>query len=134
MKSASWEGFVAEVNKFLNSIDWNQRWLQGLGLYFVCLLVVIVATRKRISWQIGLFGVCLFQTVLAQFFNDLARQHWQKFASANYFGERGFFVSILFGLPHVVFALVILVNLVVATASLAATVKRMQLQKKSKNE
>ncbi len=131
------QGFVGEVNRFVDSVDWDQRWLHVLAVYFLVLLILILVTRKRTSWQICFFGVCLVQTVLAQFFNDLARRHWQKFASANYFGERGFFVSIVFGLPHVVLALVCLINLLVATANLAATVKKMQFkaeEKKKKKE
>jgi hypothetical protein len=135
MKNASFDGFLLEMNRFISSVDWDQRWLHALIVYFVCLLVAILLTRKRTSWQIGFFGMCLVQTFLAQFYNDLARSEWQRFASANYFGERGFFVSIMFGLPHVVLAVVCLVNLMVATASLAATVKQMEFKaKKTKKD
>lgn len=131
---ASVEGFVAEVNRFVSSVDWQQRWLHVLGAYFVCLFVVIVLTRRRTSWQIGLFGLCLVQTVLAEFYNTLARQNWQRFASANYFGEKGFFVSIVFGVPHVLLALAAMVNLLIATANLAATVKKMEFQHQKKKK
>merc|ERR1712137_1242060 len=56
---------------------------------------MLVLTRKRMTVQGTAFIVCLFMVTLAQPLNAVARTHWQVFASANYFGERGFFVSIM---------------------------------------
>lgn len=121
-------GFVAEFNKFIAAVDWSQRWLWGLGAYMGLLLVCIVIFRHNITVQVSLFGLCLAQILCAQPINSWARHHWKSFASANYFGEKGFFISIVLSVPSILLALVALVNLLIATASLAATVKRMQFQ------
>ncbi len=118
---------VTEFGRFVAAVDWSQRWLQGLGAYFGALLVLAVATRRRAAWQAGLLGWCLLLTLLAQPINAAAREHWRAFASANYFGQRGFFAAIVFGLPHLLLGVLALVNLLVSTAGLAVTVKRMQL-------
>ncbi len=123
------EGLKGEIRRFVSSVDWSQRWLQGLGLYFAVLVLIVLVTRRRTAWQAGLMGFCLLQAALSQPLNGLARAHWKSFASANYFGDRGFFVSIMFGFPHLVVAVLALINLLVATAQLAVTVKRMQFQK-----
>jgi hypothetical protein len=124
---------LTEFGRFVGAVDWSQRWLQGLGAYFALLLVVAVVTRRRAAWQAGLLGWCLLMTLLAQPINAAAREHWRAFASANYFGERGLFAAIMFGFPHLVLAVLALVNLLVSTAGLAVTVKRMQLAHERKD-
>ena len=123
-----WAGFVAELGRFTAAVDWSQRWLWALGGYLGAVAAALVATRRRPEVQGAAFVLCLLAVVLAQPLNALARAHWPVFASANYFGERGFFVSIMWSLPHLLLATLALINLLIGTASLAATVKRMQFQ------
>ncbi len=123
------EGLKGEIRRFVSSVDWSQRWLHVLGVYLAILLLAVLVTRRHAAWQLCLMGLCLLQAALCQPLNSLARAHWQSFASANYFGDSGFFVSIMFGLPHLLIAVVALTNLIVVTAQLAATVKRMQFQR-----
>ena len=123
-----WAGFVAELGRFAGAVDWSQRWLWALGGYLGAALILLVAARRRPRLQGTAFVLCLLAVALAQPLNALARAHWRLFASANYFGERGFFVSIMWSLPHLLLATLALINLLIGTASLAATVKRMQFQ------
>ena len=129
-----WQGLVAEYGRFVASVDWSQRWLWALAVYLVVLLLALLVTRHRIAVQGSLFAVCLFNVAAAQPLNSLARQHWSRFASANYFGERGFFISVLWSVPHILLALVALVNILIGTARLAATVKSMELRQKNRKK
>jgi transmembrane protein 18 len=129
MASTSWwDGLVAEYTRFVSSVDWTQRWLWALGAYFVVMLVAILVTRRRVSSQVFFFGSCLLAVLLAQPLNAAAREHWESFASANYFGERGFFVSIIWSVPHLLLGIIALINLLIGTATLAITVKQMQFR------
>ena len=125
---------AAEFGRFAAAVDWSQRWLQVLGVYFGLLLAAAVATRRRTEWQAGLLGWCLLLTLLAQPLNAAAREHWRAFASANYFGERGLFAALVFGFPHLLVAVVALVNLLVGTAGLAVATKRLQLEQERKKQ
>lgn len=128
MAPSWWDGLVAEYWRFVTSVDWSQRWLWALGGYLALLLIAIIATRRRVSWQGSFFASCLIAVLLAQPLNAAAREHWQSFASANYFGERGFFVSIIWSVPHLLLGIIALINLLIGTAKLAITVKRMQFK------
>ena len=48
---------------------------------------------------------------LAKPLNDLGRNHWEKFASANYFDESGLFVVSIYALPLVFNSFVTLVRI-----------------------
>ena len=76
--------------------------------------------------QAVLFGVCLTFIILCQPLNTWASSNWPLFASANYFTSNGFFVSMVFGIPNILLAIVCIINVIIGTASLAAEVKRME--------
>jgi hypothetical protein len=127
-------GLVKEFCRFRDSVDWNQSWLWGLGAYYVVFLLTLLITRRRIVVQGVLFAICLLFVPLSQPLNTLARTHWKVFASANYFGENGFFVSIMFGIPHILLAIVALINLLILTGQLAIQVKQMQFKHERKEK
>lgn len=84
--------------------------------------------------QAFLFAICLSFVVVAQPLNDWARNNWKSFSTANYFQQNGFFVSMVFGVPNVLLAIVCLVNLIIGTAELAAYVKRMQFKEDARSK
>lgn len=128
------QGFANEVNKFIDAVDWQQRWLWGLGVYILLEVVIIILLRKNMNAQVVLLGWSLLQVLVARPLNELAHQHWKVFASANYFGKNGFFVSMIFGAPHILLGLLSLLFLLIGTAQLAAVVKRMQFRNDNKKQ
>ncbi len=127
------DGFSAEVARFVNAVDWSQRWLLALGGYYVLALLLVLLFRRHMGVQMAALAGCLLQVLFAQPLNALAHKHWRVFATEDYFGTNGFFVSIVFGLPLLLLAIVALINLLLGTASLAVTVKRMELAAKRNN-
>ena len=93
--------------------------------------VLIVACRNNASVQAGALVWCLLQVLLAQPLNTLAAQHWRLFASANYFGPSGLFAALVWGLPLLTLAVLCTALLLLNTARLAVTTKRMQLREEA---
>lgn len=126
------EDFVAAVHRFIDAVDWRQRWLWGLGAYFVVSAVVIVAFRNRARVQAGALLWCLIQVIASQPLNAIGAAHWRRFASANYFTSNGLFVALVWGLPLLALAVLCTVFLLISTARLAVQAKRLQLQSAKK--
>lgn len=128
------DGFSAEVARFVGAVDWSQRWLMALGAYYLLALLLLLLFRRRMGVQVAVLAGCLLQVLLAQPLNALAHKYWRLFATEDYFGSNGFFVSIVFGFPLLLLAVLALVNLLLGTASLAVTVKRMEFAAKRKEK
>jgi hypothetical protein len=102
----AWEAWTA----FAAAVRWTEPWLVGLlSFHGVCLGTALLA-RKRAGVQCVLFLVICALVFMAERINTLCSQHWQTFATQNYFDRHGVFASILFAGPLLFVATVILVS------------------------
>lgn len=46
----------------------------------------------------------------AEWINRIGNERWEEFAGQNYFDKRGVFISVMFSMPMLVAAFVILIN------------------------
>jgi len=120
--------FYNDVLGFVHAVDWNERWLLGLGAFHVFVWVVMIASRRNSDAQMVLLVTILGLVYSAEWINSLAADHWQEFARQNYFDRRGVFVSIMFSAPLLCAALLVLLNSLRAASSLLIQVKRKELR------
>lgn len=132
--SEFFNGFVREVKRFIDAVDWTQRWLWILGIYFFLLFALLMVFRRSTRVQTVMLVVLALHVFMAQPINTWASANWKLFASENYFGENGFFVTIVYGFPLLVLGVLAVINLLLGTARLAVTVKRMELQRNKREQ
>ena len=68
----------------------------------------------------------------AERINTAAAQHWERFASQDYFQDQGLFTSALLSAPLLLAMFVILINYMVEMVLLMVTMKRTELMYKAR--
>ncbi|KAG2220784.1 hypothetical protein INT45_012453, partial [Circinella minor] len=115
-------------------IDWTQNWLKGLiGFHTICFITILLLRNHSTGLSIYFF-VLLAMATLAKPLNDLGRNHWENFASANYFDDSGLFIVSIYALPLVFNSFVTLILILKTTAGLLIDMKRKQIKRQQKNK
>jgi hypothetical protein len=68
----------------------------------------------------------------AEYINSLASQHWESFATQNYFDERGIFVAIMFCTPLLLDSLIMLLMFLREAGQLLVQVKTAEFKKRGR--
>ena len=131
-----WEHFEA----FRSAINWTEPFIVAvIGFQFVMFCLCLYVSRKdrgllpRIS-ILFMIGVLVRS---AEWLNTIAADHWESFATQDYFDSRGIFISIFLSGPLLLDSLMMLFMYVAEAGQLLVEVKKRELsdkQKKSKNK
>ena len=124
--------FYNDVMGFAHAIDWNERWLLGLGAFHALVWVFAIASRRSHDAQMVLLVVILGVVYCAEWINTFAGERWRSFAGQDYFDKRGVFVSVMLSANLLVVALFVLLNALRTASSLLVKVKRKELQANAK--
>lgn len=123
------EGLRENALAFYHAVDWRERWIQGLLAAHAATWTVFFVFRRSVEVQTGLFfGVCAC-VAAAERLNALGRAHWRRFATQNYFDERGVFAATVLCAPLLALSFCMLLNFVSLAAALLVDVKRRELKK-----
>ncbi|KAK9758194.1 hypothetical protein RND81_01G214200 [Saponaria officinalis] len=117
---------------FFHAIDWKEPWLMGLLGFHFLLLVMFLFTRKNVNFQMCLFLLALSGVFLAERLNRFLGNHWQSFATQNYFDPLGVFLSVLWSGPLLIIAMLILVNTLFSLCHLIVRWKRAELKHRAR--
>eukprot|EP00088_Acartia_fossae_P027035 TRINITY_DN27821_c1_g1_i1.p1 TRINITY_DN27821_c1_g1~~TRINITY_DN27821_c1_g1_i1.p1 ORF type:complete len:143 (+),score=7.66 TRINITY_DN27821_c1_g1_i1:49-477(+) len=128
------ENQVDSIYKFLASVDWSERWLQYIIVFHVTLCILIILTRKFLKTQIVVFTVLLCSVLSAEKLNELLAQNYAVFARQQYFDSNGMFISLIWSMPVLINAIIILINWFLYSGNLLVKVKQKELLEKSKKE
>lgn len=121
---------LENLEAFATAVDWRETWIRGLVGGHVALWLVFGLTRRRHNCQVALFMVIVALVASAERLNTYGREHWEEFATQNYFDERGVFAAVLFCAPLLALSLVMMVNFIIVAANLLIDLKRKQIKKK----
>lgn len=116
--------FQSDVLGFFHAIDWSERWLLYLAAFHTVVLALTVSLRRSHNAQMVLLVGILGAVRCAESLNSYAGEHWQSFASQNYFDKRGVFISIMFSAPLLCVAMFVLLNALRLASQLLVQVKR----------
>lgn len=104
----------------------------GLVGVQAALLLLTLATRRRVGVQTALFVVFGAAIFSGEHTNRALGQHWERFASQNYFDKQGLFFSVMFSGPLLVDIIAVQINLVVLLARDVVKLKRMELRRRAR--
>ena len=124
--------FREECAAFIAAVDWRETWIRCLLLWHLSLWLLFVFTRKNFPVQCGLFFGIAACVALAETLNGLCAKRWEKFATQNYFDERGVFAGIMLCAPLLALAFAMLLNFLVMASSMLVTVKRAEFRGKAR--
>jgi hypothetical protein len=104
--SDAWQSWMA----FSSAINWKESWIISLMVFHLFLFLLIILTRKRLGIQGCIFFFITILVRLAETINSYCSDHWQDFATQNYFDKSGLFAGTVFAAPLLTMCLMMLVN------------------------
>lgn len=101
-----WQSWMA----FSSAINWKESWIINLIVFHLLLFLLIILTRKRLGIQSCIFFFITILVRSAEAINSYCSDHWQDFATQNYFDKKGLFAGTVFAAPLLTMCLMMLVN------------------------
>ncbi|KAI9318707.1 transmembrane protein 18-domain-containing protein [Dichotomocladium elegans] len=132
--AAGIDRYIERTVSFFRAIDWSQHWLQGLIAFHIVCFFTTIALRNHHNALSIFFFIILGLAAMAHQLNNLGQQHWQKFASANYFDDQGLFIVSVYAFPLIFNGFFSLIFVLRAASKMMVAVKRAQLRQQMKNK
>ena len=101
-------------------------------MFFLCLYVS--RTDRGLAPRITLMVFIAIVVRSAEWLNALGEEHWESFATQDYFDKRGIFVGIMLCGPLLLDVLMMLLLFMKEAAVLLVQVKRTEIQQKRKGK
>merc|ERR1711892_364075 len=118
---------IDSIYKFFAHIDWSEPFIQGLIIFHVFSMFLILATRKRVWIQGFLFTVLLVSISLTERANEWLATNFKMYSKLQYFDSQGMFISLTYSAP-------VLINWFFISGDMLVKVKRKQIEVESKKE
>ena len=118
----------------ISQTDWLQekRLLTALLSLYSLLVILTVATWRRLNFQAAYFGLLCIAIYAAENLNEWCAKNWKVISSHQYFDSSGLFISVVYSVP-ILFNLLLLVIVWMRSASIdLIEVKRKEAIRKSK--
>lgn len=125
---------ITSIWTFLMSVQWSERWLIGLLLFHVVCLFLTVVTCRFYRAQICHFLIIVGLVYTAEYLNELAAMNWRSFSNFQYFDSKGMFISLVYSIPLLLNAVIIVMVWVYRTFSTMAELKTLQLKRRARRE
>ncbi|RVE55819.1 hypothetical protein OJAV_G00229730 [Oryzias javanicus] len=125
---------ITSIWTFLLSVQWSERWLVGLLLFHLLCLLLTVVTCRYYKAQICHFLLIVGLVCCAEYLNELAAMNWRAFSNFQYFDSRGMFISLVFSIPLLFNAMIIVMVWVYRTFSTMTELKTLQLKRKAQRQ
>ncbi|XP_057678985.1 transmembrane protein 18 [Corythoichthys intestinalis] len=123
---------ITSIWTFLMSVKWSEPWIIcGVALHIMCLCLTLV-TCKFYRAQICHFLLIIALVYSAEYLNELAAMNWRSFSEFQYFDSKGMFISLVFSIPLLFNAVIIVVVWLYRTFSTMAELKTLQLKRKAR--
>ncbi|XP_061668351.1 transmembrane protein 18 [Syngnathoides biaculeatus] len=123
---------ITSIWTLLVSVKWSEPWLiAGVVFHIVCLFLTVL-TCKYYRAQICHFLLILALVYSAEYLNELAAMNWRSFSEFHYFDSKGMFISLVFSIPLLFNAVIIVAVWLRRTFSTMAELKTLQLKRKAR--
>ncbi|KAG0240275.1 transmembrane protein 18-domain-containing protein [Mortierella sp. GBAus27b] len=125
----AWIDFKSASAEFISSVEWQQTWIQMILALHLTLFVIIILLRDKPNPLAAMFFCTLLLAALGEPLNGVGSRHWQSFANDNYFDTRGVFTTLVWTVPLLVNATLVVMLLLRAVVKLMVKAKRMEAQR-----
>nr|XP_061785627.1 transmembrane protein 18-like [Nerophis lumbriciformis] len=125
---------ITSIWTFLLSVQWSEPWLIGCLVFHCMCLCLTVLTCKYYRAQICHFLFIVALVYSAEYLNELAAMNWRSFSQFQYFDSTGMFISLVFSIPLLFNAVIIVMVWVYRTFSTMVELKTLQLKRKTRRE
>ncbi|XP_043962485.1 transmembrane protein 18 [Gambusia affinis] len=125
---------ITSIWTFLMSVQWSEPWLIGLIVFHVVCLFLTVVTCRFYRAQICHFLVIVVLVYSAEYLNELAAMNWRSFSNFQYFDSKGMFISLVYSIPLLLNAVIIVMVWVYRTFSTMTELKTLQLKRRARRE
>ncbi|XP_060090617.1 transmembrane protein 18 isoform X1 [Heteronotia binoei] len=98
------------VTRILTDTDWSEPWLIGLVFFHAACLCLTYLSFRHYRLQIGHFLTLMILVFCAEYINEAAAANWRLFSKHQYFDSRGMFISLIFSVPLLLNAIIIVVS------------------------
>mmetsp|Transcript_15004 Transcript_15004/g.30913 ORF Transcript_15004/g.30913 Transcript_15004/m.30913 type:complete len:302 (-) Transcript_15004:411-1316(-) len=124
---------MEHLQAFKSAINWSEKFVVGLVCFQVVMFLLCFYFSRK---DRGLAPrVCLLVFIAAvvrsaEWLNAQGEEHWESFATQDYFDKKGIFVGIMLSGPLLLDSLMMLVFFIMEAATLLVQVKRTEIQRK----
>ncbi|CAN9507433.1 unnamed protein product [Ophioblennius macclurei] len=125
---------ITSIWTFLMSVQWSEPWLVGLLVFHAVCVLVTVVTCRFYRAQICHFLLIVALVYSAEYLNELAALNWRSFSEFQYFDSKGMFISLVFSIPLLLNAVIIVMVWVYRTFSTMTELKTLQLKRKARRQ
>ncbi|KTF85303.1 hypothetical protein cypCar_00016003 [Cyprinus carpio] len=125
---------ITSLWSFLQSVDWSEPWLMGLLAFHVLCFAFTILSCKCYRLQICHFLLMVAMVYSAEYLNELAAMNWRSFSKFQYFDSKGMFISLVYSVPLLLNAVIIVAVWVWRTFSTMTELKILQLKRKAARE
>uniref|UniRef100_A0A1A8JT19 Transmembrane protein 18 n=1 Tax=Nothobranchius kuhntae TaxID=321403 RepID=A0A1A8JT19_NOTKU len=125
---------ITSIWTFLMSVQWSEPWLIGLIVFHVVCLFLTVVSCRYYRAQICHFLLIVGLVYSAEYLNELAAMNWKAFSNFQYFDSKGMFISLVYSVPLLLNAIIIVMVWVHRTFSTMTELKTLQLKRKARRE
>jgi hypothetical protein len=128
---------MENLQAFCAAINWKEPFIVCILVFQVfAFLLCLWASRpsRALPARIGTMLMIFLLVRSAEYLNSYGAQHWEEFATQNYFDSRGIFTGIFICAPLLLDAFIMLACYLREASQLLVQVKSMELKKKREAE
>ncbi|KAG8124213.1 hypothetical protein E2320_019603 [Naja naja] len=122
------------VTRILKDTDWSEPWILTLVFFHVVCLFFTYLSFRHYRFQIGLFMSLIILVFCAEYINEAAAANWRFFSKHQYFDSQGMFISLVFSVPLLLNAVLIVIAWVYKTVNVMTELKTIQQKRKARSE
>jgi hypothetical protein len=118
---------------FRQAIAWSEPFILALAAFQLVMFVLCLWASRRdagLTYRVVLMLLIAVLVKSAEYLNQTAGEHWESFATQNYFDDRGIFVAIMFCAPLLLDSFIMLAMFLREAGQLLVQVKRAEIKKK----
>ena len=128
---------MEHISAFKSAIHWNEPFILALITFQVVMFTAaIYVSRPNRGIAPRLTVMVMIGTLvrLSQYINTYAAEHWESFATQNYFDRGGIFIGIMFCGPLLFYCMMMLFMFLREASQLLIQVKTYEIKKKRTKE
>lgn len=124
------ENMSEHLQAFKSAITWSEPFIIGLLCFHVMVIILAISLNRSSNYEARMvFSVFIFIIIRsAERLNEYGRNHWEDFATQDYFDKGGFFVTVMFSVPLLMTCFFLMQSYVREACRLMIEVKTLKLK------